>query len=138
MRSVSLAKVALDAEILRYKSMAARQARRAGFGIVALVFVIGFLVCLEIAGWQVARMYMEAIYATLCMMGVNLVIAVLFVVVAMRSSPSKQERDAVEVRRRAVKGLQTSLAISTLIPLAGTLWKRRSSLRRPVAKLLGR
>jgi hypothetical protein len=30
MRSVNLVKVAIEAEILRYKSIAARQARRAG------------------------------------------------------------------------------------------------------------
>jgi ribose/xylose/arabinose/galactoside ABC-type transport system permease subunit len=138
MRFVNLASAALEAEILRYKSVAARQARRAGFGLLAFIFVLGFLTCVEITGWQVARMFLDPIYATLCMMGVNLVIAVLFLVLAMRSNPSKQERDAVEFRQRALKGLQTSLAISTVVPLAGALWRRRSSLRGPADRLLGR
>ncbi len=78
MRSVNLVKVAIEAEILRYKSMAARQGRRAGFGVAALIFGTGFLVSLEIAGWQVARMYLLPIYATLCVMGFNLLVAVGF------------------------------------------------------------
>jgi hypothetical protein len=104
MRFVNLAKVAIEAEILRYKFMAARQARRAGFGVFALLFVVGFLICLEIAGWQTARRYLEQIYATLGMMGVNVVIALLFMVLATRSNPGKREIEAVEVRKR-IKGL---------------------------------
>jgi hypothetical protein len=71
MRSVNLIKVAIEAEILRYKSMAARHGRRAAFGVVALIFGLGFLVTLEIAGWQMIRMYIEPIYATLCVMGLT-------------------------------------------------------------------
>jgi hypothetical protein len=56
MRSVNLIKVAIEAEILRYKSMAARDGRRAAFGVVALIFGLGFLITLEIAGWQTIRM----------------------------------------------------------------------------------
>jgi hypothetical protein len=94
MRSVNLIKVAIEAEILRYKSMAARQGRRARFGVAALIFGLGFLITLEIAGWQVARMYMLPIYATLCLMGLNFVVAAVFGFVAMRSSPGQSETDA--------------------------------------------
>jgi hypothetical protein len=125
MRSVNLMKVAIEAEILRYKSMAARQGRRAGFGVAALIFGIGFLVSLEIAGWQVARMYLLPIYATLCVMGFNLLVAAGFAVVATRSSPSRSEIDALDVRKKAVQALQTSMTISALIPAAGYLWRRR-------------
>jgi hypothetical protein len=140
MRSVNLLKVAIEAEILRYKFMAARQGRRAAFGMFGLVFMVGFLTCLEIAGWQAVRMYLEPIYATLCVMGANLIIASAFAVLAMRSSPSRAETDALEVRQKAVKGLQTSLAITALVPMAETLWRRRGGARKPLGKrrLLGR
>ena len=129
MRLVNLARAALDAELLRYKAMAARQARRAGFGVAALVFVLGFLAFVEVAGWQLIRMFLESIYATLSMMGANIVIAIPFLVLALRSSSGRQERDAVEVRQQAVKGIQTSLAISTLVPTVGYFWRRRGRLR---------
>jgi hypothetical protein len=133
MRSVNLIKVAIEAEILRYKSMAARQGRRAGFGVAALIFGLGFLITLEIAGWQVARMYMVSIYATLCLMGLNFVVAAVFGFVAMRSSPGQSETDALEVRKKAVQALQTSMTISAIIPAAGYLWRRsnkRSQVKR--------
>jgi uncharacterized membrane protein len=136
MRSVNLVKVAIEAEILRYKSMAARQGRRAGFGVAALIFGVGFLISLEIAGWQTARMYILPIYATLGVMGFNFVIAAVFVVVAMRSSPGQSEIDALAVRKRAVEALQTSVAISTLVPAAGYLWRRRGNNKRSQAKRL--
>jgi hypothetical protein len=134
MRSVNLIKVAVEAEIVRYKAMAARQARRAGFGLLAFIFVMGFLISLEIAAWQAIHMYLEAIYATLCMVAANLVIAIALAVPALRSSPGGVEIDAVEVRKSALKSLQTSLAISTAVPLAGSLWRRRRAARNPVAK----
>jgi hypothetical protein len=129
MRSVNLVKVAIEAEVLRYKTMAARQGRRAGFGVAALIFGVGFLITLEIAGWQTARMYILPIYATLCVMGFNFLIAAGFAMVAMRSSPSRSEIDALAVRKRAVQALQTSLTISALIPAAGYLWDRRGRRR---------
>jgi hypothetical protein len=133
MRSVNLAKVAIEAEILRYKSMAARQSRRAGFGVAALIFGVGFLISLEIAGWQTARMYILPIYATLCVMGFNFVVAAAFAVAAMRSSPGRPEIDALAVRKRAVEALQTSMTISAIIPAAGYLWDRRG--RKQVKRL---
>jgi membrane-bound ClpP family serine protease len=130
MRSVNLMKVAIEAEILRYKSMAARQGRRAGFGVAALIFGLGFLITLEIAGWQTIRMYILPIYATLCVMGFNLLIAAAFAMVALRSSPSRAEIDALEVRKKAVQALQTTMMISGLVPTAGYLWRRRGNKRR--------
>jgi hypothetical protein len=135
MRSVNLAKVAIEAEILRYKSIAARQGRRAGFGVVALIFGLGFLVTAEIAGWQTIRMYILPIYATLCVMGFNLLIAAGFVMIAMRSSPGRTENDALAVRKRAVQALQTSMTISALIPAAGYLWRQRSDKRSQLKRL---
>jgi hypothetical protein len=130
MRSVNLAKVAIEAEIVRYKAMAGRQGRRAGFGVAALIFGIGFLITLEIAGWQLARMYILPIYATLCVMGFNFIIAAGFTVIAMRSSPSRSEIDALAVRQRAVQALQNSLMVSALVPAAGYLWDRQGRRQR--------
>jgi len=136
MRSVvNLIRVVIEAEVLRYKSMAARHGRRAAFGVVALIFGLGFLVTLEIAGWQTIRMFILPIYATLCMMGLNLPIAAGFAMVALRSSPSRAEIDSLEVRKKAVQALQTSLTISALVPAAGYFWRRRGDKRSKVKRL---
>jgi hypothetical protein len=135
MRSVNLLKLVIEAEILRYKSMAARHGRRAAFGVVALIFGLGFLATLEIAGWQTIRMYILPIYATLCVMGLNFVIAAGFAIVAFRSSPGRSEIDALEVRKKAVLALQTSMTISALVPAAGYLWRQRGNKRSQVKRL---
>jgi hypothetical protein len=75
-------------------------------------------------------MYILPIYATLCVMGFNLLIAAAFAMVALRSSPSRAEIDALEVRKKAVQALQTTMMISGLVPTAGYLWRRRGNKRR--------
>ena len=77
MRAVDLVKVAAEAEILRIQHMLKRQGLRAAFGFVAILFVLGVLVLANVAGWQVLRLYVSAIYATLIMLGINLLIAVI-------------------------------------------------------------
>ena len=51
--------------------MLARQGRRAAFGAVAAIFVLGVLVLGEVAGWQVLRLYVMPISATLILLGIN-------------------------------------------------------------------
>ena len=69
MRSINLLKVAAEAEILRLRILLARQGRRAAFGVVAVIFVLGVLVLAEVAGWQVLRFYVPPIPATLILLG---------------------------------------------------------------------
>ena len=65
MRSINLLKVAAEAEILRLRILLARQGKRAAFGVVAVIFVLGVFVLAEVAGWQVLRFYVPPIPATL-------------------------------------------------------------------------
>src|SRR5947209_20262722 len=90
MRATNLLKVAAEAEILRIQFMLKRQGMRAAFGLVALIFILGVLVLANVAAWQILRMYIEPIYATLVLLGVNLVIAIIFGILAARSSPSSK------------------------------------------------
>jgi hypothetical protein len=125
MRATNLLKVAAEAEILRIQFMLKRQGIRAAFGLVALIFVLGVLVLANVAVWQVLRMYIEPIYATLVLLGINLVIAVIFGILAARSSPSSTERDALQVRQRALREARSSLALGALVPAAGVLLRAR-------------
>jgi len=102
MRSINLLKVAAEAELLRLRALLARQGRRAAFGAVAAIFMLGVLVLAEITGWQVLRLYVAPIPTTLILLGINFAIAALFGALAARSSPSHTEREALQVRRQAL------------------------------------
>ena len=121
MRPVNMAKIAAEAEVIRLKAMAQRQGMWAAFGAAAVIFALGVLVLMNILVWQLLRLYMQPIYATLILLLINLTIAAAFGVLAIWSSPSQTEQDALEVRQRAIHDFEGSLAMSALLPVAGSL-----------------
>ncbi len=125
MRAVNLAKVGAEAEILRLRHLLKRQGKRAAFGLVAVLFALGVLVLAHVAGWQVLQLYVPPIYATLILLGVDVVFAAIFGILAARSSPSAAERDALAIRQRALHEARNSLALGALLPLAGTVLRTR-------------
>jgi hypothetical protein len=132
MRATNLVKVAAQAEILRIQHMLKRQGVRVVFGLAAFVFILGALVVANIAAWQAVRFYVAPIYASLIMLGVNLLIAVIFGLLAAKSSPSRHEREALDVRQQALREARSSLALGAVIPIAGALMRsqRKSNVGR--------
>ena len=133
MRSVNLLKIAAEAEVLRYRSMAARQGRRAAFGAIALLFVLAVLALGEVAAWLALYPRFAAIEATLILLGINLVIAIVFGLLAARSSPSLAEREALRVRQQSLDAARGALSLAALIPVGNTLlrhWRNNRSLVR--------
>ena len=130
MRSINLLKIAAEAELLRLRAMLARQARRAVFGGVAVIFVLAVLALAEMAGWQALRLKVEPIAATLILLGINLVIATAFGVLAARSAPGPTEREALRVRRQALEAARGSLAFTVALPAATRLLRGRRADRR--------
>ena len=100
MRTVRLLQVAAEAEILRLRYLMRRHGMRAAFGVLAAIFGLSVLVLLDVTGWQLLRMYVTAIYATLLLLGINLVIALVFGALAARSSVSTHEREALKSASR--------------------------------------
>jgi hypothetical protein len=118
--------------------MLARHGRRAAFGAVSLIFMLGVLVLGEAAGWQVLRLYVRAISATLIILGVNFVIAAVFGAFAAWSSPGHAEREALRVRRDALDAAHGALSITAAIPIGSALLRllgRRSGRRRPFLRV---
>jgi hypothetical protein len=115
-RSINLLKVAFDAEVLRMRAMAARQGRRAVFAFLALIFVMAVLVLAEATGWLALRLRFQPIQVTLILLGVNLLIAGIFGVLAMRSSPGHTEHEALRVRRQALEAARGTLALAAAVP----------------------
>lgn len=140
MRSVNLLKLAFDAEILRLRAMATRQGRRAAFGSAALVFGLAVLALAEVAGWQGLRLCVQAIAATLILLGINLALATVFGLLAARSSPGHAEQEALRVRQQALDAARGSLFITAALPTATALlgFNRRGGRRRSWLGLLKR
>ena len=107
MRSINLLRIAAEAELLRLRAMVARQERRA----------------------QALRLYVASIAATLILLGVNLVIAAIFGLLAMRSSPGHAEQEALRVRQQALEAARGSLALTAIVPVATALLRRRRGRR---------
>jgi TRAP-type mannitol/chloroaromatic compound transport system permease large subunit len=122
MRATSLIRLAAEAEMLRIRHMLTRQGMRAAYGLAALVFALGVLVLANIIGWQVLRLYVDSIYATVILLGINLLLTTVFAMLAVKSSPSYAEQEALKVRQEALQEVQGSIAVSTvLLPLVSRL-----------------
>jgi hypothetical protein len=129
-RSVNLLKTAAEAELLRLRTMMARQVRRGIFGAVAAVFGVAVLALAEVAGWQVLRLKFQPISTTLILLGINLAIAAAFGVLAARSAPGHAEREALQVRRQTLEAARGSLAVTAALPVATRLLRGRRTRRR--------
>ncbi|HVY13874.1 MAG TPA: hypothetical protein VHB27_01505 [Rhodopila sp.] len=120
MRIYRLLQVALQAESLRWRSMASRIVMRIIFACLSLVFLIGVLTFAHLAAWVWLR-GAEGFnaYATAGILGgADLAIAVGFLLLASRSSPSRVELEALEVRRRALQSVSATFSLGQMaIPL---------------------
>ena len=126
MRSISLLKIAAEAELLRLRMMVARQVRRGIFGAVAVVFGVAVLALAEVAGWQALRLKFQSIPATPILLGINLAIAAVFGVLAARSAPGHTEQEALRVRRQALETARGSLIFTAALPAVQLLRGRRT------------
>lgn len=102
MRTLRLARIAATAEGLRLRYAARRAAFRAIFLLVALVFLTSAVILLHVAAWSWLRPHLEAAATAAILAGADLVLALLFALLATSSSPGRLEREALAVRQRAL------------------------------------
>lgn len=114
MRTFRLARVAADAELLRLRLRARRAAVRVILALVALGFLAGAAVFCHVALWFWLRNHWEPPQSALILAGIDVVLAVLLALLAARSTPSRTELEALDVRHRAVEGITASLAFSAI------------------------
>ena len=131
-RSVNLLKIAAEAEVLRYRCMVAQQRRRAASGAVALVLVLraraGRSRGMACPGSAFRGNPNDPHSA-----GHHLIIAVTFGLLAARSSPSRAEREALQVRQQSLDAARGALSLAALVPVGNTLlrhWRNNRSLVR--------
>jgi Zn-dependent protease len=132
MQPVSTVKLAAEAEAIRLRAMARRQGMQAAFATAVLIFALGMLALLNVTAYQLLRLALAPLFASLIVLLIDLAIAAALGALAIRSSPSQTEQDAVEVRQRAIHEFEGSLAMSALLPVVGGLGRsgRKSTPKR--------
>ncbi len=119
MRTLDLGRTAAQAELLRFKLLIKRQAMRGVWGAVAAVFAIATLIMIHVVAFELLVMVMAPIWASIVVLAFDLVMLVVFGLVASSSKPGKTEADAREVRDLALLEMRESLAVSALLHPVG-------------------
>jgi hypothetical protein len=132
MRPVRLARIAAEAEGVRLRGLLNRQVTRIMMAAIALVFGVGALTFAHVAAWYGLRVCLEQTYlaTTGILGGADLLFAVVLLVLASRSKPSRVEVEALEVRRKAIQGIGSSLSmVQMVIPILRFIAYRRRRRR---------
>ena len=120
-----LARIAAEAERLRLKRHVRRLVIRAIFGAIAGVFLLFAITSAHVAGYIALRLVLEPLYAAGVVFGVDLVLAILLGMFAMRGGEDALETEARAVRDRALGQLRDRAAMVALLgPLARIFGKR--------------
>jgi hypothetical protein len=117
MRPFRLARIAAEAEGVRLRGLVSRIVTRAVLGVIALMFVLGAVVFAHVAAWYWLRTGLEQgfLAATGILGGGDLLVAVVLGVLATRSTPSRVELEALDVRRKAIQGIAGTLSLAQLV-----------------------
>ena len=117
MRTLRLLRIAAEAEGLRLRRRAGRTVARAVMGLIALGFLAIGLVAAHFAGWFALRdgAGMATWAAALVVAGVDLLIALIFMLLAIMSRPRRIELEALQVRQRALDSAVRNLALADLM-----------------------
>jgi len=114
MRALRLARIAAEAEGLRLRHRAQRALIAAILASIASVFMLGALVFCHVAAWFYLRAHWEPSQTALILAGADVLLALVLVLVAARSTTSRVELEALAVRQRALESIGSTLAISAL------------------------
>ena len=119
MRTVDLGRSAAQAELLRFKLMIKRQAWRGVWGAVAAVFAMATLMMVHVVAFEALSLVIAPIWAAVVVLAFDLVMLLIFGLVASSSKAGRIETEAREVRDRALLEMRESLAVSALLNPVG-------------------
>lgn len=127
MRSLRLARVAAQAELLRLRHFARRQVVRAVLGAIALTFLLACLAAVHFAGYfALRRAHIAPVWDTLIVAGVDLLIGLIFLIAAASDTPGKVEHEALQVREAAQRQMMEAAAVSAVVgPVLRSLGVRK-------------
>ncbi len=115
MKIVRLGRAALNAELLRLRSVATRNARRVAFAVVAGLFGLFAFAVLHVAAYFVLALdaRITPAWSAVIVAGGDMAFALLLLLAARAGGPSATEVEARILRDRALSELRTSMAIAT-------------------------
>ena len=129
MRTLRLARIALEAEGLRLRHRARRGAVRLILFAIAGGFLLAGAAFGHAAVWFWLRLHWDPPQAAGLVVGGDVVLATFFALIAARSSAGAIEREALAVRRRAIESAVGTYAVSAmtlqLLGLVTRLLRRR-------------
>jgi hypothetical protein len=125
MRAIALARAAAQAEKIRLQASVRRQIRRGAYGFVGTVFGLGALSCAHVVAWLALRPIIGAMWASVVLLVFDLVVALAFGALAVRSRPDQVEVDAQQLRELALKHLKEEMTLPPLGPLVGAFMNRK-------------
>ena len=110
-----LVRVALEAEALRLSHKARRMVIRILLACMAMALLLAALAFGHVAAWFWLRERLAGQYVALIFVGFDLLLAVVLIVLADRSTPGGVEAEALAVRRRALDDAAGSLTMSAVL-----------------------
>jgi len=132
MHPFRLARIAAEAEGVRLRGRATRFVTSAIFALIALFFVLAAVVFGHVAAWYAVRTALDQSFLTTTgiMGGGDLLLALVLGFLATRSSPSRVEVEALNVREKAIEGITGAVHVTqVLVPLLRILSDLRSRRR---------
>jgi uncharacterized membrane protein len=121
---IRLVRIALEAEALRLSQLARRTVKRIMLAGLAMVLALAALAFAHVAVWAWLRETLAAQWVALIFAGFDLLLAVVFAILASRSAPASVELEALAVRRRALDDAAGALTISTMLIRLVEEWLR--------------
>ncbi len=116
MRTVDLGRTAAQAELVRLKRLLRRQAMRAVWGGVAVVFLIAVLVMLHVVAYfALVPALLSPLLGAVAVLVFDLVLLVIFGLMAKAGAPDRVEAEARIIRDEALVGMRQSVAVSALL-----------------------
>ena len=121
MRTLRLAQVAAQAEGLIVKRTVLRYGKRAAYGVVAAVFGVALLVMLHVVGWLALTGFggITPFWSSVIVLGVDLLLAGLFALLARGTLPDPVEREARALRDQSLLELRNTALLGFALGPAG-------------------
>ena len=92
---------------------------RGVWGAVAAVFAIAVLVMVHVVAFMILAPFIMAVWAAVVVLAFDLIMLVIFGVIALNGKPDRIEIEARELRDRALVEMRESMAVAALLNPVG-------------------